>query len=40
MSPARSRTTSLARSPQPYASVSIARALRLVAMARDETRMF
>src|SRR5271166_4137111 len=34
MSHARSRTTSLARNPQPYASVSIARALRLVAMVR------
>ena len=34
MSQARSRTTSLARSPQPYASVSIARALRLVAIVR------
>ena len=34
MSQARSRTTSLARSPQPYTSVSVARALRLVAMVR------
>ena len=34
MSQARSRTTSLARNPQPYASVSIARAFRLVAMVR------
>ena len=32
MSHARSRTTSLARNPQPYASVSIARAFRLVAI--------